>query len=58
VTARSSAPLALIVDTGLNRDDRPRMILEAWRHEVHSGRDGGVQYDCARLLVQQESGYA
>ncbi|HEY6397384.1 MAG TPA: hypothetical protein VIX82_08035 [Solirubrobacteraceae bacterium] len=48
---RSSAPVALIIDTGQRRDDRQRMILEGWRDAVHSGRYGRVQYDGASASI-------
>ena len=47
----SSAPVALIIDTGQRRDDRQRMILEGWRDAVHSGPYGRVQCDCASASV-------
>lgn len=41
------APAAIVVEAGYRREDRQRMILEAWRTAIHSGRYAGVRYDCA-----------
>lgn len=40
-------PAAIVVEAGYRREDRQRMILEAWRTAIHSGRYAGVRYDCA-----------
>lgn len=42
-----AAPAAIVVEAGYRREDRQRMILEAWRTAIHSGRYAGVRYDCA-----------
>jgi hypothetical protein len=41
----------VIAETGGRREDRQRMILEAWRDAMLSGRYAAVRYDCASPSV-------
>ena len=47
----SGPPVAVIAESGHRREDRQKMILEAWRDAVLSGRYGGVHYHCASASV-------
>jgi len=40
-------PFALIAESGGRREDRQRMILEAWRDAILAGRYSAVRYDCS-----------
>ena len=48
---RSTAPGAVIAESGGRREDRQKMILEGWRDAVRSGRYSAVRYDCASPSV-------
>ena len=41
----------MIAESGGRREDRQKLMLEAWRDAVDSGRYAGVRYDCARASV-------
>ncbi len=43
----SSAPYAVIGETGRRREDRQKLILEGWRDAIIAGRYAGVRFDCA-----------
>lgn len=47
----SGPPWAVIAESGGRREDRQKLILEAWRDAVHGGRYAGVRYDCASASV-------
>ncbi|HEY6397637.1 MAG TPA: hypothetical protein VIX82_09310, partial [Solirubrobacteraceae bacterium] len=50
---RSGAPVAVIAESGGRREDRQKMILDAWRDAIFSGRYAGVHYHCASASVAQ-----
>lgn len=47
----SGPPWAVIAESGGRREDRQKLMLEAWRDAVHRGRYAGVRYDCASASV-------
>lgn len=47
----SRPPGAVIAESGGRREDRQKMILEAWRDAVWSGHYAGIRYDCASESV-------
>ncbi len=47
----SAQPVAVIAESGGRREDRQKMILEAWRDAILSGRYAGVHYHCASPSV-------
>ena len=47
----STAPVAVIAESGGRREDRQKMILEGWRDAIRSGRYAAVRYDCASTSV-------
>ena len=47
----SGPPWAVIGESGGRREDRQKLMLEAWRDAVHVGRYAGVRYDCASASV-------
>jgi len=48
----SSAPVAVIAESGGRREDRQKMILEGWRDAIWAGgRYAAVRYDCANQSV-------
>ena len=47
----SSAPIAVIAESGGRREDRQKMILEGWRDAIWAGRYAAVRYDCASQSV-------
>jgi len=47
----SGSPVAVIAESGHRREDRQKMILEAWRDAVLSGRYTGVYYHCVSASV-------
>jgi hypothetical protein len=53
----SKPPVALVADCGLARADRQRVILEGWRHAIHSGRYLGVRYGCTSESVADRVAY-
>lgn len=48
---QSSAPIAVIAESGGRREDRQKMILEGWRDAIWAGRYAAVRYDCASQSV-------
>jgi hypothetical protein len=48
---RSKSPGAVIAESGGRREDRQKMILEAWREAIWAGRYAAVRYDCASASV-------
>ena len=48
---RATSPTAVIAESGGRREDRQKMILEAWRDAVWAGRYATVRYDCASASV-------
>jgi hypothetical protein len=49
----SKAPGAVIAESGGRREDRQKMILEAWRDALWSPRYAAIRYDCASDSVAQ-----
>jgi hypothetical protein len=49
----SGPPVAVIAESGHRREDRQKMILDAWRDAILSGRYGGIHYHCASASVAQ-----
>lgn len=47
----SGPPWAVIAESGGRREDRQKLMLEAWRDAVHGGHYAGVRYDCASAAV-------
>ncbi len=47
----SSAPVAVIAESGGRREDRQKMILAGWRDAILTGRYVAVRYDCASMSV-------
>jgi len=43
----SAPPVAVIAESGGRREDRQKMILEAWHNGILSGRYAAVHYHCA-----------
>jgi len=48
---RSGPPVAVIAESGGRREDRQKMILEAWQDAILSGRNSGVHYHCASAAI-------
>ena len=48
---RSEPPVAVIAESGGRREDRQKMILDAWHDAILSGRYAGVHYHCASASV-------
>ena len=44
-------PVAVITESGGRRDDRQKLILEAWRDAIQSGRYSDVHYHCSDASV-------
>ncbi len=49
---RSEPPVAVIAESGGRREDRQKMILEAWRDAILSGRYSAVHYHCSSASVE------
>jgi hypothetical protein len=47
----STAPAAVIAESGGRREDRQKVILEGWRDAIWSGRYAVVRYDCTSPSV-------
>jgi hypothetical protein len=43
----SGPPVAVILETGRRREDRQKMMLDAWAQAIRSGQYARVHYDCA-----------
>lgn len=50
---RSKPPGAVIAESGGRREDRQKMILEAWRDALSDGRYLAIRYGCASDSVAQ-----
>jgi hypothetical protein len=50
----SPLPAALVIEHGVKREQRLRMVLEGWQAAIRAGRYARVQYDCSSPVVARQ----
>jgi hypothetical protein len=51
---QSSVPAGLVIEHGVKREQRRRLVLEGWQAAINAGRYARVQYDCSSPWVARE----